>query len=213
MTIMTWIGRATVVCFMIGLGGRVVVADTARMDPPAPSPYRVLKEPSTHAPGRVKMEVFEDFYCPHCHHFEATVLPELKREFGTKLEVTAIGYPIMRNKPRTPFEIYEAARAEGKGDAMAKVLFRVLQDERLDVREAAVATKALKEAGLDPRAVSKRLVSGEAKRSLDAGIARADRYGVRVTPTALLDGYVLAEDTTVANLRMLIRRLLAGEKF
>jgi predicted DsbA family dithiol-disulfide isomerase len=95
---------------------------------------------------------------------------------------------------------------------MAKVLFRVLQDERLDVREAAVATKAFKEAGLDPGAISKRLISGEAKRSLEEGIARAERYGVRYTPTVLLDGHVLAEITTAENLKPLIRKLLAGEK-
>lgn len=194
-------------CLVLGLTGGMEAA------PADPVPYRILKEPSTHASGKVKMEVFVDFYCPHCHHFEATVLPELRREFGARLEVTAIGFPIMRNKPRTPFDLYEAARAEGKGEAMAKVLFRVLQDERLDVREAAVATRALKEAGLDPGAITKRLISGEAKRSVGEGIARANRYGVRVTPTVLLDGYVLTEDTTVANLRMLIRRLLAGEKF
>ncbi len=202
-----WIAILSCACLVLGLAGGVEAA------PADPVPYRILKEPSTHVPGKVKLEVFVDFYCPHCHHFEATVLPELRREFGSKLEVTGIGYPIIRNKPRTPFELYEAARAEGKGDAMAKVLFRVLQDERLDVREAPVATRTLKEAGLDPGAITKRLISGEAKRSLDEGIARADRYGVRVTPTVLLDGHVLAENTTAANLRQLIRRLLAGEKF
>lgn len=199
----TWLGTLGVLCFLVGASG----AASSELQS-----HRLLKEPSTHASGKVKMEVFVDFYCPHCHHFEATVLPELRREFGAKLEVTAIGFPIMRGKPRTPFDLYEAARAEGKGEAMAKVLFRVLQDERLDVREAAVATRVLKEAGLDPGAISKRLISGEAKRSVEGGIARADRYGVRVTPTALLDGHVLAEDTTAANLRQLIRRLLAGEK-
>ena len=201
-----WIAILGCVCLVLGLTGSM---ETALADPAS---NRILKEPSTRMAGKVKMEVFVDFYCPHCHHFEATVLPELRREFGAKLEVTQTGLPLIRNKPRTPFELYEAARAEGKGEAMAKVLFRVLQDERLDVREGAVATRSLKEAGLDPGAISKRLISGEAKRSLEEGIARANRYSVRVTPTVLLDGYVLVEDTTAANLRQLIRKLLSGEK-
>jgi thiol:disulfide interchange protein DsbA len=176
-------------------------------------PYRLLKEPFTHVPGKVKLEVFVDFYCPHCHHFETTVLPELMREFGTRLEVTQIGFPIIQNKPRTPFELYEAARAEGKGAAMAKVLFRALQDEGLDIRDPTVEGKILKEVGLDPTAIKRRLSSGQPKRALDEGIARADRHGVRFTPTVLLDGHVLAEVTTAENLKPLIRKLLAGETF
>ena len=194
------------VCLAMGLTGSTEAA------PSDPVPYRILKEPSTHAKGKVKLEVFVDFYCPHCHHFETTVLPVLEREFGAKLEVTAIGVSVIRNKPQTPFLLYEAARAEGKGTAMARILFRVLQDEKQDIQDSSVEAKVLKEAGLDPASVKKRLASEDPKRRYEEGIARANRYGVRFTPTVLLDGYVLAEDTSADALRPLIHKLLAGEK-
>jgi len=198
-----WLGALGVFCLLLG------ASSVASFDP---QPYRLLKEPSTHAPGKVKMEVFVDFYCPHCHHFEAAVLPELQKEFGSKLEVMEIGFPVIRDRPRLPFELYEAARAERKGAAMAKALFRALQDEGKDIRDPAVEAGLIKEVGLDPGALKKRLASGEPKRALEAGIAQGERDGVRFTPTVLLDGYVLAEVTTAENLKPLIRKLLAGEK-
>jgi len=174
-------------------------------------PYRLLHEPSTHVKDRVKMEVFVDFYCPHCHHFEALLLPALRSEFGNRLDVTEIGLPVIRNKPLLPFELYEVALAEGKGTAMAKVLFRTLQDEKLDIQDPAVESNVITEVGLDPDFVKQRLASGGPARALNDGIARAARDGVQGTPTILLDGYVLTENSSVENLSMLIHKLLAGE--
>jgi len=177
-----------------------------------PEPYRLLKEPSTHASGKVNMEIFVDFYCPHCHHFEASVLPELRNEFGARLNVTEVGLPVIRNRSRLPFELYEAARAEGKGADMVRVLFRVLQDEKRDIEDPAVQEMIIKEAGVDQDAIKKRLASGEPKRALDEGIARANRNGVSSTPAILLDGYVLTENPTAGNLHALITHLLSGQK-
>lgn len=177
-----------------------------------PLSYRLLKETSTHTTGKVKMEVFVDFYCHHCHRFEVSVLPDLKKEFGEKLEVTEVGFPVIRNKPMLPFEIYEAARAEGKGPAMAQVLFRVLQDENGDILNSEVRIQVAKEAGLDPNEINKRLLSGAPKRAIDEAIARAARDGVEATPTIILDGYVVTEDTTSDNLRGLINKLLSGKE-
>ncbi|HUK55048.1 MAG TPA: thioredoxin domain-containing protein [Nitrospiria bacterium] len=178
----------------------------------ATPPYRILNEPSAHSAGKVRMEIFVDFYCPHCHHFEATVLPELKREFGDKLEVINVGFPVIRNQPSMPFELYEAAREEGRGNVMAGVLFRVLQDERLNILDPSVEEKVIQEAGVNPDAMKKRLASGGPKRKLEEGVSRGNRYGVNSTPTVLLDGYVLSEVPTAENLRPLVQKLLSGER-
>ena len=175
-------------------------------------PYRILKEPSTHVMGKVQMEIFVDFYCPHCHRFETEVLPILRREFGDKLEVKEVGFPVIRNKPRLPFELYEAARGEGRGEDMARILFRVLQEEHLDILDPSVEKGVIKEAGMKPEVMQKWLAFGEPRRRMEKGISRADRIGVRSTPTILLDGYVLTEVPTAENLHSLIQKLLSGDK-
>ena len=208
-----WIGVLGFLYLAVGLSN-VAWTQGMNQDPLAKPPsYRLLKKPPALTTGTVKMEVFVDFYCAHCHRFEASVLPDIKKEFGEKLEVTEVGFPVIRNKPMLSFEIYEAARAEGKGPAMAQVLFRVLQEENGDIQDPQVRIQVAKEAGLDPDELKKRLLSGQPKRAIDENIARAARDGVNSAPTIILDGYVVTEDTSPENLRALIGKLLSGKEF
>ena len=186
-----------------------LLAWTTPATPSQPPPYRLLNEPSTHVVGKVKLELFVDFYCPHCHHFETAVLPELTREFGRALDVTQTGFPIIHNKPDTPFLLYEAARAEGRGAQVAALLFRTLHDDRLDIQDPRVEGKVLTEAGLNPDTIRKRLASGEPKQTMDREVARVQRYGVQSVPAGLIDGHILVEEMTAETLRPLIRKLLA----
>lgn len=177
-----------------------------------PGRYRILKNPPIHLQGKVEMELFIDFYCPHCHHFEETVLPDLKKEFGEKLKVIPVGYPIIPNKPEWPFLLFEAARSAHREIAMEQILFRTLQDEKKDILDPGVEEKVLKEAKMTPAMVKTTLASGEPGRQLKNGIERANNLGVRGTPTALLDNYILVEDVRKETLRMLILRLLKGQE-
>ncbi|MBI5855615.1 MAG: thioredoxin domain-containing protein [Nitrospirae bacterium] len=73
--------------------------------------YTELKNlPSTHERGKVKLTEFADFYCPHCHLFEQSVLPVLEKEFGDKLDVTMVGFPVIPGKLPMAFEMYEQAK-------------------------------------------------------------------------------------------------------
>ncbi|MGH7232287.1 MAG: DsbA family protein, partial [Nitrospiraceae bacterium] len=74
-----------------------------------------LKEPSTHTRGKVKLTEFADFYCPHCHMFEQAAIPVLEKEFGDRLEVTMVGFPVIPGKLPTAFDMYEQAKLMGKG--------------------------------------------------------------------------------------------------
>ena len=207
-----WFGILGFLYLAFGLSEVAWTEEIDQNHPAKPPSYRLLKKTSTHTTGKVKMEVFVDFYCHHCHRFEMSVLPDLKKEFGEKLEVTEVGFPVIRNKPMLPFEIYEAARAEGKGPAMAQALFRVLQDENGDIQNPQVRMQIAKDAGVDPDQLKDRLLSGQPKRAIDEAIARADRDGVNSVPTVILDGYVVTEDTTSENLRVLINKLLSGKE-
>ncbi|MBI5411389.1 MAG: thioredoxin domain-containing protein, partial [Nitrospirae bacterium] len=127
--------------------------------------YEELKEPSTHQPGKVKLTEFADFYCPHCHRFEAETLPILEKEFGNKLEVTMVGFPVMPGKLPTAFEMYEQAKTMGKGAEMRKVLFRAIHKDRVQIFDRLIRESIIKEVGLDVAAFEAGLAGGKPVRA------------------------------------------------
>ncbi|MBM4120983.1 MAG: disulfide bond formation protein DsbA [Nitrospira sp.] len=173
--------------------------------------YEELKEPSTHQPGKVKLTEFADFYCPHCHRFEAEALPILEKEFGNKLEVTMVGFPVMAGKLPTVFEMYEQAKAMGKGSEMRRALFRSIHKDRVQIFDRLIRESLIKEVGLDVAAFEAGLASGKPVRALEAGKAWGMRVNVQQTPTILLDGNIKVEAIDPENLKTVIQSILAAD--
>lgn len=95
-----WEG-ALLVVGVIGLFCAPFSAQAAK--PELKGKFEILKdEPSAHQPGKVKVIEFADFYCPHCHHFEETGVPLLLKEFGNKVEITMVGFPVIPGKLPLP---------------------------------------------------------------------------------------------------------------
>ena len=177
---------------MLAFGGLV---DGQAAKPDLKGKFEVLKdEPSTHQAGKVKLVEFADFYCPHCHHFEESGLPVLQKEFGNKLEVTMIGFPVFRNKLPTPFEMYEQAKIMGKGDEMKKVLFRTIHKDKITgVLDRSLREMLIREVGLDPKAFEEGMATGKPLDAFDKGRLWGGRINVQYTPTLLLDGNIKIE--------------------
>jgi thiol:disulfide interchange protein DsbA len=173
--------------------------------------YEELKEPSTHQRGKVKLTEFADFYCPHCHRFEAETLPVLEKEFGNRLEVTMVGFPVIAGKLPTVFEMYEQAKAMGKGPEMRRVLFRSIHKDRVQIFDRLIRESLIKEVGLDVAAFEAGLASGKPVRALEAGRAWGMRVNVQQTPTILLDGNIKVEAIDPENLKTVIQSILAGD--
>jgi thiol:disulfide interchange protein DsbA len=170
-----------------------------------------LKEPSTHTPGRVKITEFADFYCPHCHLFEQAGLPVLEKEFGNKIEVTMVGFPVIPGKLPTAFEMYEQARMMGKGAEMKKVLFRTIHRDKLQILDKVIRGSLIKEVGLDVAAFEAGLASGKPARAVEEGKAWGRRVNVQQTPTLLLDGNIKVEAIDPDNLKAIIRGILEAD--
>jgi thiol:disulfide interchange protein DsbA len=175
--------------------------------------YEVLKdEPSTHKPGKVKLVEFADFYCPHCHHFDGEALPILEKEFGKKLETTMIGFPVIRGKLPTPFDMYEQAKLMGKGNEMKKVLFRTIhQDKVTGVLDRSIREVLIKEVGLDPKAFEEGMASGKPAQLFEEGRKWGERIKLQQTPTILLDGNIKVEKIDPENLRLVIQSILDAD--
>ncbi len=173
--------------------------------------YEELKEPSTHQPGKVKLTEFADFYCPHCHRFETEALPILEKEFGNKLEVTMVGFPVIPGKLPTAFEMYEQAKVMGKGPEMRRVLFRAIHKDRVQIFDRLLRASIVKEVGLDVATFEAGLASGKPVRALEAGKAWGMKVNVQQTPTILLDGNIKVETIDPENLKTVIRSILDAD--
>ena len=173
--------------------------------------FTELKEPSLHTPGKVKLFEFADFYCPHCHHFEETIVPQLVRDFGTRLEVTMIGFPVIGGKLPTPFEMYEQAKVMGKGDQMKQALFRAIHKDHVQMFDRLIRDMLVKEVGLDPAAFEAGLASGRPLKAVEQGKQWGQRIQVQQTPTLLLDGHIKVEALDYENLKTLIQSILDAD--
>lgn len=197
----------TLVCWMGG---------GAAWGGPAAQPagkYELLKEPSTHQAGKVKLTEFADFYCPHCHAFEQALVPLIEKEFGGKVEVNMVGFPVIGGKLPTAFEMYEQARAMGKGVEMKKVLFRTIHKDRLHILDKVIREMLIKEVGLDPVPFEAGLASGKPAEALQAGRKLGERVKVQSTPTVVLDGNIKVEGENLnpENLKTVIASILAAD--
>lgn len=177
--------------------------------------FELLKdEPSTHQRGKVKIIEFADFYCPHCHHFDETGLPLLVKEFGSKIEVTMVGYPVIRGKLPTAFDMYEQAKAMGKGNEMKTVLFRTIHKDKFDgVLDRSIRSLLIREVGLDVAAFEAGLESGKPARAFEDGRRWGERIKVSSTPSLLLDGNIKIDgaNMTPENAITVIRSILEAD--
>jgi thiol:disulfide interchange protein DsbA len=175
--------------------------------------YEILKdERSTHQPGKVKLVEFADFYCPHCHHFDGEGLPILEKEFGKKLETTMVGFPVIRGKLPTPFDMYEQAKLMGKGNEMKRVLFRTIhQDKVTGVLDRSLREVLIKEVGLDPKVFEEGMASGKPAQLFEEGKKWGERIKLQQTPTILLDGNIKVEKIDPDNLKLVIQSILDAD--
>ena len=180
-------------------------------DPTYKGEYELISEPSLHKPGKVILLEFADFYCPHCHMFERVVVTKLEDEFGDQLETRMVGFPVIRGKLPTAFEMYEQARTMGKGPEMKTVLFRYIHDDQVQVFDKSIRALLIKEVGLDPKTFEEGLASGKPYRALEEGKAWGERIGVTHTPTVVLDGNIRVANLTEENLKQVIQSILEND--
>jgi thiol:disulfide interchange protein DsbA len=177
--------------------------------------FELLKdEPSTHQPGKVKVIEFADFYCPHCHHFEETGLPLLVKEFGNRVEITMVGFPVIRGKLPTAFDMYEQAKIMGKGNEMKTVLFRTIHKDKVDgVLDRSIRSLLITEVGLDVEAFEAGLASGVPAKTFEDGRRWGERIKVSSTPSLLLDGNIKVDgaNMTPENVIKVIRSILEND--
>lgn len=210
--------KAFVLIFLLLFSTTVYAATESKTQLQIPSEpqgekYVVLKDKkSTHDRGKVKITIFFDFFCPHCHQFDSVVMPLLEREYGKKLQVTYIGYPIIYQDSVIPIEALELAKDEGKGKEMKDAIFDAIYYKRKDGANIDVLTSLAQSIGLNAEKFKKRLESGEKKKIVENGKELAKSYGAKSTPTVIIDGNTIIKDNTLATVSSLVSKILEGDK-
>jgi protein dithiol oxidoreductase (disulfide-forming) len=198
---------------VVGLLLAPVAAQAAK--PELKGKFEILAdEKSTHQPGKVKVVEFADFYCPHCHHFEETGVPLLVKEFGNRVDITMVGFPVIPGKLPTPFDMYEQAKMMGKGDQMKAVLFRTIHKEKLDgVLDRSIRSLLIKEVGLDVATFEAGMESGKPAKLFEEGRRWGERVKVSSTPSILIDGNIKVDgvNMTPENVLTIIRSILEAD--
>lgn len=208
---LAWRGVLVALGAVLALGGAM---NASAATPELKGKFEILKdEKSTHQPGKVKLIEFADFYCPHCHRFDGEGVAILKKEFGDKIEVNMVGFPVFQGKLPTPFDMYEQARTMGKGDEMKKVLFRTIHTDKMTgVLDRSLRESLIKEVGLDPKAFEEGMASGKPAKALEESKKWGERIKVQQTPTVLIDGNIKVEQIDPDNLKLVIHSILDADK-
>ncbi len=175
--------------------------------------FEKIDAPSTHTPGKVKVTEFADFFCPHCHMFERTAIPMLEQEFGDRVAVEMVGYPVIPGMLPTPFIMYEQAKLMGKGPEMKAALFLTIHRDRVILFDRTLRGLLAKQVGLDPVAFEAGLASGLPATAFSEGRRWGERIEIKSTPTILLDGNIKieGEHLTPENLKKVIHSILDAD--
>lgn len=208
-----WCSRSRRVLILAVVGLLALSAAAGAAKPELKGNFELLKhEPSTHQPGKVKLVEFADFYCPHCHRFDGEGLQILEKEFGKKLEVTMVGYPVIAGKLPTAFDMYEQAKIMGKGNEMKRVLFRTIHKDKVTgILDRTLRQALIREVGLDPKAFEEGLESAKPAKAFEEGRKWGDRIKIQQTPTVLLDGNIKVEQIDPDNLKIIIQSILDAD--
>lgn len=174
--------------------------------------YTELDRENTHEAGKIKLTVFMDFFCSHCHHFDTAVLPVLRKEHGDALEVTYVGYPLVDPQAsHIPVLAYYLAEEQGKGEAMRLLLFSAIWDHRLDVTNPGILLGLAQKAGLDLDVFRRDFNANTMQKKLEDGIATGKAIGLRGTPTLLIDNHLKVNNNSLKSLEAVFAEVLGKD--
>ncbi|MBI5137105.1 MAG: DsbA family protein [Nitrospirae bacterium] len=184
-------------------------APASATEPDRPPYVEISGRRSTHEKGKVKLTVFMDFLCSHCHHFDTVVLPVLEKEYGNKLVVEYVGVPLVDPQAsHIPVLAYYLAVEQGKGKAMREALFSTIWDLRMDVTRPDILLGVAAKAGLDLEAFKSGFNGNRMQERMEQGMRDAKAINLRGTPTLLIDNHIKINDNSLRNVEAVIGKVL-----
>lgn len=165
---------------------------------------------NTHVQGQVTLMEFFDFYCSHCYQFHRDTWPLLQEDYGTRLILDDRGYPL-QERSKLPLEAYEVAKDLGKGEEFKDVVFKAIHEDGRDVSNADALAALAATAGMDEAGFKEALLSGTKKGTVEENRRLGISYGLKGTPTFVVDGNMRVVDRSYENLKTIADSLLQEE--
>ncbi len=168
----------------------------------APVPAnRVLGNPA--APYAVRM--YSDFQCPYCQKAELEAMPAVMKALPGDVRFEFHHLPLEQLHPnaRAAAEASVCAASQGKFFAFKDALFH-RNDWQKAANPTAVFQQVAQGAGVTLAKYRSCVADRAGKAEVDAGLAEAQRIGVRGTPTVYIGGYQVADPYDAASYRALL---------
>lgn len=144
--------------------------------------------------GPVAIDVYSDFACPHCHDFDADVLPELETRVIESGEATYRhrDFPLPVDDRSVPManaaRAVQAETATEGGPAEEFFAYKTAVADADDRSDDGLAAIAAAETGVDEAAVRDALENETYYPTIAADWQRGNDNDVTETPTVIVDG-------------------------
>jgi len=153
--------------------------------------YQAVSSPQrVGAPDKpIEIAVVFMYGCPHCFNFE----PHLQEWIKTNpSDVTVVRLPASFTKlAELHAKAYYSAESLGVIDKMHDAIFRAIHVEKRDLSTPEQLRDFFREHGVEPIAFDKTLASQDVESKVHRTDALIKGYGVRVTPTVVVNGKYL----------------------
>jgi protein-disulfide isomerase len=156
----------------------------------------------------IKIVEFVDFECPACRRFHETVLRATTEEFGAKVSVVFLHFPLSNHRfASIAAQAAECSQSQDRFSDFVNAVFKY-QDSLGLKSWGAIAL----EAGIRDSVGFGACVLAFRRPRIDSGAALARRLGLKGTPSIFVNGWRFDNPPSVEELRQTIRALLAGKK-
>ena len=191
-------------------GSRMVYAAAQPRPPHFVSTWRSLETAGTtmgQPSAPIKIIEFSDLECPYCRRFHEEALPLIRQEFGSRVAVVFVHFPLpMHRFARPAARAAECARVQGRFAEFVAAIFHTQDSLGLKswsdyARDAGVRdTATFLECARATRPVA----------AIDAGSAAGMRLGVHGTPAIMINGWLYDAPPNDTSLSRAIHTLLEG---
>ncbi|ADY25661.1 hypothetical protein Deipr_0493 [Deinococcus proteolyticus MRP] len=175
------------------------------------------------ASAPVEMIVVEDFKCPACKQFEATVFPKVENEYVStgKVKVYSVAWPFLaevakldEDDSKYAAQAGECAYEHGGAEAFSAyktILFRAQEDEsKVWATKARLKELAANVSGIDQTAFASCLDNDETLARVEANEEEVEASGVTGTPTVFIGGKKVENPGDYGQLKSAIDAALAN---
>jgi protein-disulfide isomerase len=160
--------------------------------------------------AKVKVILFTDFQCPFCKQVHETVITQMLKEYGDKVQLVFKNYPLPIHSLALPAALAgECANAQGKFAPFADKIFST-QAVWGKLKDASGTFKTYAaQLGLKTAEFNKCLDSKQFQTQVDSTLAEGQKFGIQGTPAMFINDQFQNGMVKYEDLKSIIDRELA----